>query len=196
MIRLLHLLKNLLGALFWIILMLGFDDIGMTLLTLLSALLHELGHIFAITFFVNKGFSFPKAVISGLRIKIDTPLSYREEILVCLFGPLANLIAFLIFLPFFYEFAIINLATAVSNLLPMPDYDGEKILFAVLSEKCDTEKASRVTSHLTLIFSAAFLFLSLFLILKLNGGYWIFFVFFIITLKQILFFQKHTNNEK
>ncbi|MBO5878951.1 MAG: hypothetical protein J6Q68_00150 [Clostridia bacterium] len=196
MIKLLKLLSSGLGALFWILLMLGFDDISMTALTLLAAAIHEIGHIFAIYFTARRGIFMPYPTLNGLRLKTGRTLSYNEEICVCLFGPLFNLICFMITLPFFKEFALINLITAISNLLPMPSYDGEKILFAMISKRWGPAPAHALISNLVLITSCCLCLLSLFLILKLDGGYWIFFVFFAIFLKQIFFFQNHTKIEE
>jgi Zn-dependent protease len=174
--------------------MLGFSDIIMTLQTLLAAALHELGHIFVIIL-LNKDFSLPKAVMTGLRIKTDTPLSYKDEALVCLGGPMINLLFALLFCGCANEFAVINLATALSNLIPLPEQDGYRILYDILVWKGDYEKAEFRIRRIALIFSSIALFLSLFLILKLNGGYWIFSIFFFVTIKEILFFQNKSKNE-
>ncbi len=186
---------NALAMVFWVSLMLGFDDIKMTVLTVSAAVIHEGGHIAALALLCKKGFSLPRAVASGFRIKSKTPLSYKEEITVCLCGPLINVFAFILSARFFPDFAVINLATAISNLLPLSDYDGGKILFDSVALKRGIESAEKILPDVSLVFSSAALFLSLFLILKLNGGYWIFFVFFIITVRQIFLFQNHTKNE-
>lgn len=191
---LLNSLKSLLGASFWIILMLSFSDLHMTLNMLLSALLHEAGHVLALLL-INKDFSFPRAVSSGFRIKTKSHLSYKEEIFVCAAGPLANIIVSLFLFCCNTEFAVINLATAVSNLLPLPECDGYKILYDLFSLLFDFEKSAAIMQRVSLVFLAVSVFLSLFLILKLNGGYWIFCIFFILLVRRILFFKKPTKSE-
>ncbi len=194
MLHIFVLLKNWLGALFWIMLMLGFSDAAMTLQTIVAAAIHELGHIL-VMLILKRDFSLPKAVTSGLRIKTKAPLSYRDEILVCLGGPMINVVFALMFFGYAKGFAVINIATALSNLIPLPEHDGYRILYDILLSKGDYEKADFRIRKIALIFSSLALFLSLYLILKLNGGYWIFFIFFFVTIKEILFFQNKLKNE-
>ncbi len=184
----------MLGASFWLILMLSFSDLKMTVDMLISALIHEGGHIIALLL-INKDFSFPRAVTSGFRIKTNSHLSYKEEIFVCAAGPLVNLTVFLVLFRYSSEFAVINLATALANILPLGECDGYKILYDLLSLIFDCEKSEAIMQKVSIVFLAATVFLSLFLILKLNGGYWIFCIFFILLIRRILFFQKRTKNE-
>lgn len=195
MLRFFSRITAALGALFWILLMLGFTDPGITVITILSALIHECGHVAALLFFTNGDSSLPRAVSSGFRIKTYGTLSYKNEMLVCLAGPLCNLLLFPIFIFLWPDFAIINLATALSNLMPLPEYDGHKILSDLLSLRLGSEMSDRIMPNVSLIFSSLSLFLSLFLILKLNGGYWIFFVFFIVTVRQTAILQNQAKKE-
>lgn len=190
----LNLLQNLLSALFWLILMLSFSGIKMTALTFIAATVHELGHI-AVLYILKKDFSLPRSVASGFRIKSAAQSSYKEEILIALGGPLINLFFALVFAPLSTLFTVINLATAISNLLPMKDFDGYKIISDSVSLLFGHEVSERLMPHLTLFVSAFFVFLSLFMIMFSNGGYWIFFIFFTVFLKQVLFFQNCTNFE-
>lgn len=190
----LYIIKNLLSAFFWFLLMLGFSDMKIAIETVFAALLHELGHIFALLL-LKKKFSLPKFVTSGMRIKTYSKLSYKEEIFVCAAGPFVNIFLFLILLPNSIEFALINLATAISNLLPMTNYDGYKIISDTISLLSDSEKSHRIMPEITVGFSAVAVFLSLFLILRLDGGYWIFAVFFTVLVREIFLFQKQTKNE-
>ena len=180
--------------LFWILLMLSFSDLKMTFLTIVAATIHELGHIAALMI-IDKKFSFPRLVSSGFRIKSHSSLSYREEIFVCACGPLMNIVAFMFFISCMPEFAIINLATAISNLLPLPEYDGYKIVSDFINLTAGHLISEKVMPNITIFIAAAAVFLSLFLIFTLNGGYWIFIVFFFVLLRKILFFQNHTKNE-
>ena len=183
-----------LGGLFWIVVMLSFSDIKMTTLTVLSALIHKCGHLIMLTL-LKKRFSLPTVVTSGFRIKTKSKLSYKEEILVCAAGPFINVLLFLFLLPHTADFAIINLATAISNLLPLPDYDGYKIISNLISLILSSEVSDILMPRITLAVCAMLVFLSLFLIMLLNGGYWIFFIFFIVLVKQILFLQKQIKSE-
>ena len=116
MLRIIKILLGILGGLFWTALMLSFADTKTAVMTIISALLHEAGHISALVM-IKKKFSLPKLVASGFRIKTESSLSYKEEIIICAAGPLTNIIIFVFCLPHTPFFAVINLATAISNLL-------------------------------------------------------------------------------
>ncbi len=190
----LNLLLNLLSALFWFLLMLSFSDIKMTVLTVIAALVHELGHI-AVLCFLKKDFSLPRAVASGFRIKTRAQASYKEEIVIALGGPVINLLFAFVFARMSTTFAVINLATALSNLMPMKDFDGYKVTSNTLSLLFGFEVSERLMPHITVFVSSLFVFLSLFMIMFFDGGYWIFFIFFTVFLQQILFLQNNTNFE-
>ena len=190
----LFVIKNLLSFFFWFLLMVAFSDIKIALQTVSAALLHELGHIFALIL-LKKNFSLPRLVTSGMRIKTHSSLSYKEEIFICAAGPFVNIFLFFVFLPHGIEFAIINLATAVSNLLPLTEYDGYKIISDTISLFSDAEKSRNVMPEITVAVSSVAVFLSLFLILRLDGGYWIFAIFFTVLVREIFLFQKQAKNE-
>lgn len=190
----LNLLLNLLSALFWFLLMLSFSDIKMTILTIIAAGAHELGHV-GVLCFLKKDFSLPRAVTSGFRIKTYAQASYKEEIAIAFGGPVINLIFALVFAQTSAAFAVINLATALSNLMPMKDFDGYKIVHDFLAIAFGCELSERLMPHITVFVSSLFVFLSLFMIMFFDGGYWIFFIFFTVFLQQILFLQNNTNFE-
>ena len=175
----------------WIVLMLGFSDIKTAFSTLLAAVIHELGHT-TILLVLGKNFSFPRAVASGFRIKTSMQLSYKEEIAVAIGGPAINIALFVFLIKSFPEFALINLITAISNLLPMKDFDGYRIISASLSVFGGADISDKIMPHVTVFFSSLLVFFSLFMIMVSNGGYWIFFIFFVVLIKEILFLQKHT----
>ena len=193
--RCLKAILRITSGLFWLILMLGFSDFKMTVFTLIAALLHECGHILMLIL-LKKDFSLPVLVSSGFRIKTRSLLSYKDEILICAGGPVANVILFVLFIRPMPVFAVISLATAVSNLLPLPEYDGYKIISDVLALTFGSDFSDKAMPHITLTVSSTVVFLSLFMILIFNGGYWIFTIFFIVFLRQILFFEKRTKSEE
>lgn len=192
--RFLQTLLSLLGGAFWTMLMLSFSDRKMTVLTITAALIHECGHIIMLLL-LKKKFSLPSLVSSGFRIKTQSSFSYNEEILICAAGPLINITMFIFFMPHYADFAIINLATAISNLLPLPEYDGYKIINDALSMLFGNQISDCIMPHITVLVCAVIVLLSLFLIMILNGGYWIFFIFFIVLVKEIAFFHKDVKNE-
>ena len=184
----------LLGSAFLFILMTSFGGIKMAIFTFIAALLHEAGHVF-ILLLLRKEFSIPNLVTSGFRIKTISNLSYLEEMITAAFGPLTNIFLFAFAFPHSEDFAVINLATAISNLLPLQGYDGYKILDDIFSLLLGPQRSAVIMEHASLIASGTAVLLSLLFILVFNGGYWIFSIFFIILMRQIIFFQKQAKNE-
>jgi Zn-dependent protease len=191
LIWILNKICSILPAFFWLFLIFGFDEPSMAITTIVGALIHETGHI---GYIILKKKLKPsiKGVISGFRIKAGTTLSYEEEIGVYLAGPISNLIAFVIFSfaalslgEHFWVAAIINLATALSNLLPIEGYDGYGVLAAIINKHELGEVTMRHLSHLSSGLIFLFCILSLYFIDRQGGGYWIFMIFFISMVKCI-----------
>ena len=128
-------LCEVLPVFFWAFLIFGFEEAEVAITTIICAIIHECGHLWCILF--QNGSASLGGVIFGFRIKAKKLKSYNQEISVYLCGPLANLVmAFVFYLltPNLGEPAItvatLNLATALSNLLPIKGYDGYGIFFA------------------------------------------------------------------
>ncbi len=190
---------QILPLVFWMLVMLAFDSASAAILTLLSALIHEGGHLIAIKPYKR---GVPRADISGF--KIDTGrLSYKEELIGALGGPLANiLLSLILFIPFeispelaYYIklFALINLMSGISNLFPLMGYDGYKIIYcAVILAANDALRAERAVIRVSFLFSTLLTFCSLYLLLRLGEGYWLFALCFSLTLSTVIKGQKHT----
>ena len=121
---------SILPMIFWVSIIFGFDAPYVAVLTIISAVIHELGHYAAIAYFTKESAKVrPHA--SGFRIKRSSQLSYGKEIAILLAGPIANLVLFFLSIPlgnsfegYARIFGYINLATGLSNLLPFEGYDG------------------------------------------------------------------------
>lgn len=181
----------ILPAFFWLFLSFGFDEPSMAISTILAAIIHEAGHI---TYLISKKRIRPniRGVLSGFRIKAATSLSYDEEIGVYLAGPVANLILFVVcsFLSLFFGksltfAAIINLATALSNLLPIDGYDGYHAMMTLIRKNELGDRMIYALSHISSALIFFFTILSLYFIDRQNGGYWIFLIFFASMIKCI-----------
>ena len=96
---------------------------------------------------------------------------------------------------YLYSFAIINLLTALSNLLPARGYDGYRIMYSTLALLSNAERSARFMHAISLFFSAFVVFLSLGLIMIFDSGYWIFVIFFISLIGELTKRQKHINRE-
>lgn len=193
--------ERILPFLFILLLMLAFDTVWMSVMTLLVAAIHELGHIGAAMVLGIGDMSVPKAVLTGLRIKPGRMLSYREEVIVALGGPLANILVFLLLLPltrvnyYLLTLAAISLLTAISNLIPIRGWDGHRILIGLLSTRLSAVGLERVTRVLTTMLSATAALLSLIFMMIVGEGYWIFAVFFAVLCREILSERKSTKTE-
>ena len=193
--------ERVLPFLFILFLMLAFDAVWVAVLTLLVAALHELGHIAAALAVGVGDMSIPRAVLTGLRIRPSRLLSYREEVIVAIGGPLANILAFFALLPltrvnnYIFSLAAINLLTAVSNLIPIRGFDGQRILTCLLASRVSAGVIDTVTKGLTVGISAAVALLSLIFMMRVGEGYWIFAVFFAILCREILAKHKRTKTE-
>ena len=96
-----------LPALFWMLVIFGFDAPSVGIITLIAAALHELGHITAIVL-LGKRARAPSGRLNGLKIRVGS-CGYKELFLILFAGPLANL------------FFALLLSPSPSNLLkPLP----------------------------------------------------------------------------
>ena len=185
--RFLEVAGAVLSVFFWIFLLFGFDDTSTASLTVVAALIHELGHEVGLVL-IGKPPRLPRARLHGFKINARVVLSYKDEILVCAAGPLANLTACLIGALFSSEyvrlFSAVNLITALSNLLPLRSYDGYRIISAALAEH-GWEAGRRILDALSFFIATVATFVSLYFIDRLDVGYWIFGVFFIFLIKEI-----------
>ena len=159
-------------------------------MTFLAAIIHEGGHICYLYYIKGERIKI-RGVLSGLRLKIGLNTTYREEIILCSLGPMANIVTSVIFglSAFVFGewcalFSTVNLATALSNLLPIKGYDGYRILNAHFEEK-NNLIMMRLLSSLSSLLIFIFSLFSLYLIDRHGVGYWIFAVFFISMIKSI-----------
>lgn len=188
--------EEILPLFFWVFLILGFDIPYIAILTIAAAAIHECGHIAAINILCDST-QLPQAHISGFRIKKQQIRSYRDEIIILAMGPLFNIGTFLICLSvkdiggiYMSSFGTINIATAISNLLPVEGYDGHGILTQVFLKK-NFSLGIKLLEHVSFLFSVCLTFLSLYMIENFGQGYWIFGVFFILMMSKLIKYGKH-----
>lgn len=189
--------KRALSLLFLLLISFGFDLPYLAVLTLISAFIHEMGHLIMIRLIRGEMPSAPNAMLSGFRIEVKRHLSYKSELLVCLAGPFVNVTVFFVTLPFYFSeyifvFGIINLMSALTNLLPIEGYDGYKILSSILYNSPLEKHACSILFFLSIFFSAGLTFLSLYFLTKIGEGYWMFAIFFtslLATLRKTTIFE-------
>ena len=79
-----------------------------------------------------------------------------------------------------FLFIILNLLSAVSNLLPINGYDGYRIMDASFSLIMrDVKKKDSLLILISLFLTSSAVFFSLYLILRFGEGYWLFALFFL-----------------
>lgn len=143
-----------LPGLLWILAVLWFEGLYSLFMVGFSALFHECGHLLA---FSLLGLPAPKLmpVARGVRFVAPCTLSYREEFLIALAGPIANLSAFLVGIicgpavPALRAFGDISLLTGLCNLAPMGDLDGERILRCLLAGRLNSRSLYYVSRCVT-----------------------------------------------
>ena len=183
--KILNFLIGILPPLFWGLIIFGFEEPYIAILSIISALIHECGHLL----FMEKS-GCMRGVLTGFRIRDARVVTYGRKILGYLGGPLANIILSLALLPFSENeyirmLAILNLATATSNLLPIEGYDGYGIIKAILESRECPKTAFSLLSCVSGGLILFFTLFSLYLMDRVGGGYWIFAIFFSFLLKLI-----------
>ena len=177
----LNLILDILPVAFWLFLIYAFDEPYAAGLTLIAAFAHECGHIYY-SMAQKRGCPSLRGRIFGFGIKSLSGLKYREEILLYLSGPSANLASSVIATVFFpyssiaKDFALINVMTALTNLLPIKGYDGYGALRAAAASR-QAERFSSLLPLISFLGTALISFFALYVIERYNGGYWIFAVF-------------------
>lgn len=187
---------SILPMIFWVSIIFGFDAPYVAVLTIISAVIHELGHYAAIAYFTKENAKVrPHA--SGFRIKRSSQLSYGKEIAILLAGPIANLVLFFLSIPlgnsfegYAKIFGYINLATGLSNLLPFEGYDGYGAARYTLGY-FGKEELIRHLEAFSFILGVAATFVALHLIDRFSEGYWIFGLFFFATLSKLAKYGKY-----
>lgn len=133
-----------------LLIMLWLEGLFPFLLLVASALVHELGHVFAIKTLGCRARRIDVLPMGAL-IVCPEGLSYRDETVIALSGPMFSLAASLIAIcayalsknVYLFFFSFINLFLAVFNLLPVKRSDGGKALFCLLMHG-NKENAERI----------------------------------------------------
>jgi len=135
-----------------------YDKTGIAYCSVISAAMHELGHLAAAALLKLKvrELSF---MPFGIRMVLKRDLSLvktGKKILLLSMGSLVNLITFVV-LSFIYKqptlLALTSLVTGVFNLLPVSTLDGGRILTEVLLLKLPENKAHNISDFISLFIS-------------------------------------------
>ncbi len=168
-------------ALIYFLWMLLCDRSGIALVSLLAAALHEVGHLIA-----AKCLQIPlqslRLDLLGARIDVHGRiLSYGEEWLLSMSGPLASLLFSLIG-SFFWShsklatvFSCASLLLGILNLLPIQTFDGGRMLECALLQFSTPQKAGAILKGCTFFFLWLLWAFSVYLMIKIADGISLFF---------------------
>ena len=172
---------SLLPCLAWLLPLILCEPMSTVFALLSACLLHEAGHIFAF-FITSSGVPSLEGRPFGFILMPSHPLSYKSELVIALFGPLFNL-SFGIALLFLslptpsdtqYYFIVLNIMTAIYNLLPISFLDGGRILFSLSALIFPLYISEKIRDCVSFLFMLSALFLSLWLIMAKSTGYTLF----------------------
>ena len=137
---------------------------------LLAVLLHEGAHLFVMCLFRAPPESVDLSALGcHMILRQQMPLSYRQNVLVSLAGPFANLISFAVMLLVSRQghiFAQASLTLGIFHCLPIEPLDGGLALRALLSSFLETEQAEKITFAVSLLLLFPLSLLGFFILLR------------------------------
>ena len=180
---------NVFSTVFWISVIIAFENMYLAIVSVICAMIHESGHLLYL-WLIGKKTSLG-AVINGFKISSKDFLSYKEEQAVYLSGPFFNLLSASLLLPFAKNnyvsvFITVSFITAISNLLPIDGYDGYGAIRSFIEERFESNLPIFTLKVCSFCFIFSLCIISLYLIDRIGEGYWIFIVFFTQLTKEIL----------
>ena len=178
-------------AIIYLIFMLFCDKSGLAAMSLLAAALHELGHLIAAGM-MKIPIQSMRFDLLGARIDVKGRiLSYGEEWLLCIAGPLSSL-TFSLIGSFFWShskfaiaFSCVSLLLGLLNLLPIQTFDGGRMLECALLSFLTPQKTGAVLRGCTFLFLWLLWAFSAYLMIKIADGISLF--FFTLTLLSRFF---------
>ena len=168
-------------AIIYLLCMLTVDKSGIAAMSLLAAALHEVGHLIAARF-LKIPIRAMRLDLLGARIDVKGRiLSYGEEWLLCMAGPLSSL-AFSLVGSLFWShsklavaFSCASLLLGLLNLLPIQTFDGGRMLECALLSFTTPQKVGSILRGCTFIFLWLLWAFSAYLMIKIADGISLFF---------------------
>lgn len=147
------------------------------LISIVSSIIHELGHIFALTYF---GKNITKIKIDAFNFAITKNESIinknLENLLITISGPILNLIVAIISYFFYmksnkysntlYLLSINNFFMFILNICPVKNLDGGNLLYNFLLKKTDPGTASKMLDIFSFLFIIPFAIFGFITLLK------------------------------
>ena len=161
------------------------------------ATIHEIGHLLAAKLRKVRVTEL-NVNLMGARITLDGMYSYRDELIIAFSGPLANILCAMLSYPiililgvqnelvlFFYS----SVSLAITNLLPIKDLDGGRILGAIILKRSSIRVCDAILSVTSFIILFMIWSISVYLLIKNTSSLSIF--IFSISLFNDLFISKN-----
>lgn len=157
------------ASIIWIAVLIFFNSSHILELAFAIAL-HELGHIVCAMALKVKINRFELSIL-GARLHMSGDISYLQEFLISLCGPLAGLIGFAVCMPHnsLFHFSILSLCLSIFNLLPLSSLDGGRILNSLLCMLFSYPVAEKIMRISTFFSLFTLWLLSVYILIK-NGG--------------------------
>lgn len=136
-----------------------FDYTGYGMYSVISCVLHEMGHL-AVMAFVGQSLEGLHFYGAGIKIKADekTCISLKNQFLVLIGGSTFNLILALIFYMlsdgtslFMLMFASVNVVIGVFNLMPLGCFDGKRIMKLLLIKWAKAENVDQILRGINIV---------------------------------------------
>nr|WP_319488077.1 site-2 protease family protein [uncultured Caproiciproducens sp.] len=155
-----------------------FDKSGMAVLGILSAAIHESGHL-AVMLAFGAAPSQIKFTPFGIDIIKSTGIrSYWRDAAISVAGPGANIVAALLFqiidAHYFNYFILANLVLAGFNLLPVEPLDGGQALYSLLCIKLNSSQSEKIVSVASFAVLTPLAVIGFIFLFHLNGNFYLF----------------------
>ena len=170
---------------------------------IIAVAMHEAGHLACAKALGIRVKSMTLSML-GARIRCESIPSYGKEFLLAAAGPLAGIALFVICYLFnkFHvsEFLLstgaVSLALAIFNLLPLPSFDGGRMIFCAACSIFSLDKALKISNTLGFISILLLWLLSVYLMLKIASGMAMFVFCSFFFLKRFIFSVKNREFER
>ncbi len=117
---------------------------------LFPIIFHELCHIAAMLALGRKIASIDIGM-GGLCIDVKGALSYKEQQLISLSGPLGSILLYVLLRSVYPTCALISLALGIINLLPLSSFDGRGVIYPILINVLDIETCDKFCRVLDIV---------------------------------------------
>lgn len=136
----------------------------------IAAIIHELGHLLMM--------KLTGVRITGLRLRLfdvmieaDEPPSFTADILATSGGVMANLLFFVLLLPFGTKLSLPHLVLGLFNLLPVMSLDGGRLLYLCMSRRFSARVCDRTIRILSFLFILPLMTAGIYLLLASSYNY-------------------------